>query len=309
MRRALIGVSAAVIVSWLFPTWSQAKFVEGAPNAAGWTHGDQASAAVLYGEAGQVIASVPIRTSGGRAQQWICRYYTGALDPSAPPLPTGDSGVRNPVEYNTYGFECRDRAGTVTHQMEIIPVYDPGDPFAPLAAVAVPTNLMQWVARQATTVGGAPALVTSPPAGDRQITGIETWFWVGDTWERPAAVERAAGCTATVSVKPVGLTIDPGDGGAPIQCTQQQVIAWQKGLESTECGHMYHRRSTDPLAPGHRAPGVYRVTATLTYTANWGVWEGDVGTGVLLDGGDLGTITSAPSVTDLTVHSAEAIIR
>lgn len=143
------------------------------------------------------------------------------------------------------------------------------------------------LARSVTITPPAPAIVTSPDAGNH-LVGIEAWFWV-ESWDGEEEPAVAGPVEVTVSAEPRTLVVDPGDGSPAFTC-QGQPPAFDPSLpsdaQSSSCTHTYERA------------GVYEATATLVYDLSF---TSNIGAS-----GDLGTLEPS-STTSLTVNEAQAI--
>lgn len=120
--------------------------------------------------------------------------------------------------------------------------------------------------------------------------GLWTWFWTSSAaWANCGgtctATARAGGNYATVTAKPVSLTLDPGDGAPAVSCAGPGVpwrSSYGNDVPSSDGGCGYQYRTV--TGPGYDQP----VTAmqTITYQLTW--------TG---SGNTSGTLTSRTTTT------------
>lgn len=148
------------------------------------------------------------------------------------------------------------------------------------------------VAQQAerTLVLPQPSGHRSPSESERYdgepftYVNLWTWFWTDpDTWRSRSATATTGGVSATVTVSPVELLFDPGDGSAPVSCTGPG-RAW-----TTADGN-------DPPSHGgcgYRYPSATDVPVTSIQSIRWSVtWQASDGTSGTLP--DLTTSRSGP---------------
>jgi hypothetical protein len=111
-----------------------------------------------------------------------------------------------------------------------------------------------------------PAIVSSPPAGVLQLTGLPVWLWVNRAmWAPRSATAAVPGERVSVTATPVALTWQMGDG-AVVACRgpgTPYTSRYSPSAPSPDCGHTY----TWPSAAQPR--GAYRVTATITWAITW----------------------------------------
>jgi hypothetical protein len=137
-----------------------------------------------------------------------------------------------------------------------------------------------------------PTVHMSPEG--RQIVALPSWLWIAPSQWEPRRVAATAGpVTSTVTVTPVAVTWDMGDG-TRFTCARDDMRVYAPQFadnpEATNCKHTY----TDSSAgqPGD----VFDVTAELTWRATWEAPAVDEG-GVLPD--QTTTASSAVPVAEL----------
>ncbi|QDP96980.1 hypothetical protein FOE78_14560 [Microlunatus elymi] len=95
--------------------------------------------------------------------------------------------------------------------------------------------------------------------------GYPLWFWaVGGDQQAKRVTKTAAGMTVSLSLRPTGLSIDPGDG-KPFACSSMGT-PWHRGMKpatpSPTCGHVYEKT------------GNYRVSMTTRWSIHYRVDDG-----------------------------------
>ncbi|MGF1660993.1 MAG: ATP/GTP-binding protein [Kineosporiaceae bacterium] len=113
-------------------------------------------------------------------------------------------------------------------------------------------------------------------AGAVGAVGLPTWMWIDSpgpaTWGPMTQVASAAGTTVTATARAASTVWDMGDGATVICTTPGTPYDDRFGLtESPDCGHRYSRTSASQ--PG----GVYTVTVTTNWTADWTSTSGATG--------------------------------
>ena len=104
------------------------------------------------------------------------------------------------------------------------------------------------------------------------VVGYPLWFWAVGGDQQPKQVTRSVGgMKVALSLRPTGLTVDPGDG-ASFSCPSMGT-PWRRGTEvgakSPTCGHVYQK------------VGTYRVSMTTHWSVHY---EVDDGSGPVLSG-------------------------
>lgn len=142
----------------------------------------------------------------------------------------------------------------------------------------------------------APAVATSPDAGQEQLVGVSTWLWVAGGWAPQTAVASVPGVSVTVLAEPVRVSWVMGDGGTVVCDGPGRPFDRRlpEVAQSTDCSYAYARSSAGQ--PGER----FTVTATVTWRVSWSA------TGVA-GGGDLGEVTRSASV-PLRVAEGQAVV-
>lgn len=130
---------------------------------------------------------------------------------------------------------------------------------------------------------------------------VPTFFWIDDaTW---APVSVSAGIPGVLSVTttatPIKLTIDPGDGTGPFECTTKPA-PYVRGVSQAEqmpkeCSHTYTNSSA--LAPNGES---FAVDVTMTWHVTWSASNGE--------SGDLGELTVDDDTRYLPVAEVQAIV-
>jgi hypothetical protein len=217
------------------------------------------------------------KKGGGSGPRWTCGYF-GLENGSNAGISINidySTGPLQPVRYEPYAFICRDQGGQVVHSW--FGVYDPGDPLAGLFAAERAAELALE------RLDLADPVVRLNPPGD-QLVGLPSWLWVDTPWVPSDASASVSGVTATVTVAPLRVDWDTGDG-AMLSCAGPGAgYDPSRGPESqsSDCAHTYIWPSSS------RPGGVYSVSATVTYTVSWVATDGG--------GGDLGTVTRTSTV-------------
>lgn len=100
-----------------------------------------------------------------------------------------------------------------------------------------------------------------------------TWFWTDPgTWRTRRATARAGGVSATVTVRPVRLTFDPGDGSPAVACAGPGT-AWTSSDGNAappagSCGYRYRTVSSTPITS----------TQSIRWSVSWTASDGTHGT-------------------------------
>jgi hypothetical protein len=107
---------------------------------------------------------------------------------------------------------------------------------------------------------------------DGTVVGVDSWLWVDQlSTGSKSATATAAPNSATVTASAVSVSFDPGDGTPLVSCPGGGTRYVPGGAgETSSCVHRYVNSSA--AAPG----GVFRLTATVTWSASW---QGSGGTG------------------------------
>ena len=112
-----------------------------------------------------------------------------------------------------------------------------------------------------------PAPNTSPPAGQAQLTGLRTWFWLdAEAWVPVTARAELDGVWAEVTATPVRATWTPGDGGRAVTCLGPARPHPGHDDATTDCGHVY------------TVMGDYSIEVAVTYEVTWSASTGESGT-------------------------------
>jgi hypothetical protein len=99
-----------------------------------------------------------------------------------------------------------------------------------------------------------------------------TWFWTSPgSWQVRTATASAGGMSATVSVRPVSLTFDPGDGSSAVLCGGSG-RAWTKADGDRRpsgggCGFRYLAASSSPVSS----------TQSIRWAVSWRASDGASG--------------------------------
>ncbi|MGW6859189.1 ATP/GTP-binding protein [Streptomyces xanthophaeus] len=116
-----------------------------------------------------------------------------------------------------------------------------------------------------------PAIV-SPRADGRYTVGVPMWLWVGQsptTWGPNSASASAGGITVTATAKVSSVVWAMGDGSSVTCSGPGTPYTASRGMApSPDCGHMYRTTSAG------QAGGVYKGTATSTWSVDWSVTGG-----------------------------------
>ena len=224
-------------------------------------------------------------SSGGqRGPTWTCAYFEWAGDTPAPVKFADEPAAPRPG--GLFLFTCVTPTGALT--VARLVVFDPGDPFA---GVAADERALDEARRRLDLPVPRPAL--NPP--EDQLVGVPTWLWLDDTWQ-PASATAAVGAVAsTVTATPVRVTWSMGDG-ASVTCGPG--VVYDPGRDpagqSSDCTHVY---AQDSAGLPDRA---YVVTVSVDYDVGWAAT-----TGV---GGRLETLTTQVEL-PVVVRQVQAVIR
>jgi hypothetical protein len=208
----------------------------------------------------------------------------------------------------TYGLVCPDRGGyqggaaAELFGISTITVTDPATgATSTVPATGVVTGSGDTVTIDAETLAEraladlalpAPAVHMSPD--DRQIVGLASWLWISPAQWEPRQVSATAGpVTSTVTVTPVAVIWDMGDGTV-VTCTQDDMRVYEPRFadtpDATGCSHTH----TDSSAG--QPDDAFTVTAEMTWEVTWEAPAVDDG-GVLAD--QTTTSTSSARVAEL----------
>lgn len=160
-------------------------------------------------------------------------------------------------------------------------VYDPANPFGPIAAAQRARDLARDQLDLPT-----PRIGLSPPPPAPHLPGLESWFYLTNPFEALRASATLGSVTSTVTATPTEVIWDPADGSEPFTC-QGPGQPYTPDLETAPCGHTYHRS------------GSYNLTATILWDTTWESTTGE--------GGPLQDLTTTATV-ELRVRQAQAVI-
>ncbi len=115
----------------------------------------------------------------------------------------------------------------------------------------------------------APPPATSP--AERALVGAPTWFWMPEPARTRTNSIQLGGFTASISARPVALTIEPGDG-ATLNCQIDAPPHGGSGGRSSEteaepCLHVFETASKF-VDPATATQPRYRVTWTVSWSTN-----------------------------------------
>lgn len=124
------------------------------------------------------------------------------------------------------------------------------------------------------------------PSGDRSpsqsqrfdgspfsYVNLWTWFWTDRaSWRTYMATASAGGVSATVTVRPVALLFDPGDGSPAVSCAGPG-RAWatadgDSAPSDGGCGYQYTTATSSPITS----------TQSIRWAVTWRASDGDTGT-------------------------------
>lgn len=164
-----------------------------------------------------------------------------------------------------------------------------------------PELLARYAEAQVETLLPPPSLTVSPDLPNNvdrvigfPVTYVNLWFWYWadpEVWQSFSNTATLNGVSATTTARPVSLTLDPGDGAAPVVCGtagRPWTVADGDSDPNTVggCGYRY-RRVTPLVSEGGAGP----ITARLSLT--WQVtWTSTTGAAGSLD--PLATTTDTP---------------
>jgi hypothetical protein len=129
-------------------------------------------------------------------------------------------------------------------------------------------------------------------------------FWLDEVpgqWATVSGQASAGGITVTVQADPVELVVDPGDGSAPLRCTQFRPVRRADAAPGKSfppagsCTHRYVDASS--MAPDG---ATWPVTVSIVWHATWSANTGE--------GGDLGYVETTSPVRRLPVAEIQAVI-
>lgn len=263
--------------------------VPAAPSTAGTTDGSGAEvvdgspvAVVVVGREGAVASwSASDRRRGVRL---TCSYFDWGVDAPVP-VKFADEPT-TPRGGGLYLFTCVTAGGDLT--VARLVVFDPGDPFAGVAAAE---RALDEARRRLDLPTPRPGL--NPP-GD-QLVGLRTWLWLDEPWRPSSATAAVGAVTSTVTATPVRATWSMGDGTSVV-CGPGAAYDRDRdpAVQTSDCTHVYSKASTGLL------DGTYAVTVTVDYDIGWVATTGA--------GGSLETLTTQITV-PVVVRHAQAVIR
>jgi hypothetical protein len=112
-----------------------------------------------------------------------------------------------------------------------------------------------------------------PGHPDGTVVGVDTWLWVDARALADRSVSASAGPnSATVAARPISVTFDPGDGGAPVVCPGGGT-AYDPAHPAATSSCIYRYLKSSATAPGQ----AFTVTATVTWGATWRGSDGSGG--------------------------------
>lgn len=144
----------------------------------------------------------------------------------------------------------------------------------------------------------APELRMSPEDPVKALVGLETWLWVPQgQWQPLTASAEAGGTEVTVTAEPIQSRWDMGEDTVNCPGPGRE---WRKGLgqkAKTSCGFTYER--TSAREPNRK----HDVSAAIRYRVMF-TCDGDCSE----DGGDLGTLDSPTSTSELEVTERQSVV-
>ncbi|MGH9027227.1 MAG: hypothetical protein ACRDWD_14095 [Acidimicrobiia bacterium] len=129
--------------------------------------------------------------------------------------------------------------------------------------------------RAAGEVGVAECGIGTAPPADHVVVRFATWLWLeGCAWAPRSRTAAIPGLSATVTVSPVEVHWEMGDGSV-MRCAGPGV-RWNPEVpaeaQSTDCSYVYRRSSSDQPEQS------YLVTATVGWEVSWSASNGEGGT-------------------------------
>jgi len=116
-----------------------------------------------------------------------------------------------------------------------------------------------------------PALRLSPPATGSVLLGMPVWLAVEESAAAWGPISSGQVCEQGLCVE-VAATAErvrwrTGDGQTTVDCTRDQNLAWEPGIDFLAPGNACHHYYTTPSReqPG----GTFDVSATITWRAEW----------------------------------------
>jgi hypothetical protein len=165
----------------------------------------------------------------------------------------------------------------------------------PTGPAATPGELAQRAVRLLPIRG--PIIGLAPHPGGTGLVGLPVWLWAGRTpaaWGPAQATAAVPGLAVTARARAVRVTWAMGDGGQAVVCdgpgTPYDPLSGE--YASPDCGYTYSAASR--TEPG----GVFRVTATASWSVTWWV----------VGGGATGALTTtATSVTTVEIGEMQVV--
>ena len=217
-----------------------------------------------------VAASTPIERGTARrgGPRLACGWYPIDVDGSGT-LP----GAVRPLEGHPYVFACWEGSRPAQFHADTAVVlvarqHQPADP-TPAAEVIGADDIARTIVDQR-MLDPLPVSVELNPVGD-QVVHVETWIHVPDEWTYAPVTAHAGPIEATVSVTPVGLSFDPGDGSPPVECATRGAAydrSIEPGDQQTDCGYTYRVARAEP----------YEASVTVTWAVGYSGNNGEAAT-------------------------------
>lgn len=117
----------------------------------------------------------------------------------------------------------------------------------------------------------APTLMLSPPATGSVLLGMPVWLAIEESAAGWGPISSGQVCEQGLCVE-VTATAErirwrTGEGGASVDCTRDQNIAWEPGMNFLAPGHACHHYYS--TASREQPGGTFDVSATITWRAEW----------------------------------------
>ena len=261
-----------------------------ADTTGGHGHGPTPGGGVVNGTPEAIVVTGPggvlheiVHQGTGRSGTWTCHYYRTRSTSSGVGLEADlRPGPIVPKPKQVVALMCWDDGGNLAHSD--IFVFDPANP---VPGIDDPAQAAANAVRRLPL--HPPEVRLSPPLNARQLVGLPTWLWVAGPWRPLHASASLGGVTSTVTATPTTVTWRL-DAGTTVTCHGPGTAydpSRPAGSQHSDCTLLFE------------VAGTFRLTATVTYAANWTSSTGDTG--------GLGDLTRATAVT-VRVEQAQALI-
>lgn len=220
-----------------------------------------------------------------RAGDDPCNYFLASPQPPAGSPPWGG---HSPEDGKIYMKDCEDSWEAYGLTLVFIANGQEAPPN--------PTDLAQRALDQMRLTVPDVRLAPAPPA--KTYVGLETWLWMpSEQWRTITKSVNAGSTTVTVTAEPRAVVWDMGAGSTTCYDAGRE---WKVGQMSksatTSCQYTYERVSD--FQPDKK----FKVTATITFRANW-TCSGNC----LADEGSLGEVDGLPGASAIQVGERQSV--